>query len=96
MENVFGRWKKLFGICHEVSRREIKLLSTIRRVTVAITNWHIGCHPLWQLNEKRIDESSSDRPGEMKKLDESSDDRNSITSSRIHSASTWWNEVADS
>jgi hypothetical protein len=46
VENFFGRWKTSFGICHEVYRGEIKLLGTIIRITIAITNWHIRQHPL--------------------------------------------------
>jgi hypothetical protein len=45
VQNFFGRWKTLFGICQEVYRREIKLLGTIVRITITITNWYT-CHRL--------------------------------------------------
>jgi hypothetical protein len=73
--NSFARWKMLFGICHEVFRGEIKLLGTIVRVTLAITNWHIRRHPLRRPDEELIDELSSDGRGQARELDESSSDR---------------------
>jgi hypothetical protein len=46
VENFFGPWKTLFGVCHETYRGDIKQLSKIVRVTIAIMNWYIRHHPL--------------------------------------------------
>jgi hypothetical protein len=46
VENFFGRWKSLFGIWGVRYRGDLGLLSRIVRVTVALTSWYIGRHPL--------------------------------------------------
>jgi transposase len=38
VENFFGRWKMIFGICHEVYRGELRMLGKIVLVTIAMTN----------------------------------------------------------
>jgi hypothetical protein len=68
-EDFFRTWKTLFGICQNIFLGDTKLLSTIVRVTTAITNWYIRNHPLRRLNDELIDESSSNR-----ELDGSSSD----------------------
>jgi hypothetical protein len=55
--------------------REIKFLSTIVRIMVATTDWHIRRHRLRQPNEELIDESNSDLFGEARELGEFSSDR---------------------
>jgi hypothetical protein len=70
IENFFGRWKMLFGVCHEVYRGDLKLLSKVVRVTIAITNWYLRLHPLRQGDAERIDES--DGAGPARELDSSS------------------------
>jgi hypothetical protein len=46
-EDFFGTWETLFGICQDIFLGDTKLLSTIVRVTTAITNWYIRdpCQP---------------------------------------------------
>jgi hypothetical protein len=60
--------------CNKIFRGETKLLSTILRVMIAFTNWHIHRHPLRRPNEELIDESSSDGRTEARELDKSSSD----------------------
>jgi hypothetical protein len=72
IENFFGRWKTLFGICHEEYRGDLKLLSKIIRVTIAMTNWYIRLHPLRRPDEELLDESDGERGGEAKELDAAS------------------------
>jgi hypothetical protein len=76
VENFFGRWKTLFGGCHETYRGDIKQLSKIVRVTTAITHWCIRHHPLRRPNEEMIDESKDERRGPAIELDEASSDSN--------------------
>jgi hypothetical protein len=76
VENFFGRWKSLFGICGGKYRGDLKLLSQIIRSTIAMTNWYVGKHPLRRSHdEERIAETSSESGeiGEARELDDASD-----------------------
>jgi transposase len=60
VENFFGRWKALFGICHKVYRTNLKELGKVIQLTLALTNWYIHQHPLRRVDEEKVDESSDE------------------------------------
>jgi hypothetical protein len=60
VENFFGRWKSLFGICHGAERGELKQLGRVSRLTIALTNWYLRHHPLRRPDEEKTDESSEE------------------------------------
>jgi hypothetical protein len=66
--------EKFFPKNEAAIRGEIKQLSKIVRVTIAMTNWSICHHPLRQLDKEMIDENNSDRGAPAIELDESSSD----------------------
>jgi hypothetical protein len=72
IENFFGRWKTLFGVCHEAYRGDLKSLSRIIRATIAMTNWYICRHPLRRANEELVEESDSEHGGPTRELDQRS------------------------
>jgi hypothetical protein len=80
-----GRWKTLFGICHEIYPGEIKQLTEIVRVTIVITNIPIHHHPLRQPEEEMIYGSGNDCGAPAIELDESSGDSEAIKTSKIES-----------
>jgi hypothetical protein len=58
VENFFGRWKSLFGVCQGRYRGSLKQLGRIIRLTIMMTSWYIQRHPLRRRDEERVDESS--------------------------------------
>jgi hypothetical protein len=61
VENFFGRWKSLFGICQGRYRGDLKNLSQIIRSTIIMTNWYILRHPLRQPDGPEHEEPSDDQ-----------------------------------
>jgi hypothetical protein len=72
IENFFGRWKTLFGVCHELYRGGLKSLSKIVRATIAMTNWYIRRRPLRRPNEELVEEPDSEHGGPARELDQQS------------------------
>jgi hypothetical protein len=77
--NFFGRRKSLFGIRQGKYRGSFSHLSRIIRITIPMTNWYIGRHPLRRPDEERVDQSREENelhPTRVFELDKdsSSDD----------------------
>jgi hypothetical protein len=60
VENFFGRWKSLFGICQGKYHMSLSHRSRIIQITILMTNWYIGRHPLRRPDEERVDELSEE------------------------------------
>jgi hypothetical protein len=60
LENFFGRWKSLFGICQGKYWGRLGHLGRITKITIIITNWYIVRHPLLHPDKEKLDESSEE------------------------------------
>jgi hypothetical protein len=72
VENFFGRWKNIFGICDGVYRGSLKKLSAIVKFTIALINWHVERHPLRRVDAHSGDGSEEEPQEEVRELDQDS------------------------
>jgi hypothetical protein len=60
IETFLGRGKILNGVCHEIDRGDVKTLSPMIWITIAMKKWHFCRRTLRRVNEELVKESDSE------------------------------------